>query len=318
MAFTSIATTPGWSDNAVQAAYDLIFNWELKASAICEPLVDVTPRKQAHAGESVTMQLNEFFAEADIVAATTPLSEEVDVTPTKLPATRTVTLTPDEYGLAVVRTLKLKNRGLVDVDPVIAKAVAEHCKDTIDRLVQTTMRTTTNDHFAGDATSVATVDNTDLAKATNIRQMVTRLRSASVPTRDGQFYVGVFHPDVIHDLREESGAGAWRVAKEYVDPKDIYTGEFGEFEGVRFISTPTVQWGSDTDDGALGVPVYHNFILGREALAKAVVTAPQTVVSPVVDKLKRHAGIGWYADLDFGLYRPESLRRLVAGSSLNA
>ena len=319
MAFTSIATTPGWSDNAVQKAYDLIFNWELKASAVCEPLVDVTPKQQAHSGSSVTLQLNNYFGEADIETATTPLSEEVDVTPTKLPGTRKVELTPAEYGLATVRTLKLKNRGLVDVDPVIAAAVAEHCKDTIDRLVQKKMRTSGNVTYAGTATTVATTGNTSLAKATNIRKMVTKLRAASVAGRDGQFYVGVFHPDVIHDLREESGSGGWRVPNEYGQSQSkIFNGEFGEFEGVRFISTPTVQFAADKTAGASSQPVYRGFILGREALAKAVVTAPQTVVSPQVDSLRRNAGIGWYADLDYGIYRSEALRVLVSGSSVNA
>lgn len=330
MAFTSIATTPGWASTAVQAAYDLIFAREYKASAICYPLVDKTPDRPAHSGSSITLTLEKYFSQADIVSATTPLGEETDVTPRKLPENRQVVLTPEEYGMAVVRTLKLKNRGLVDVDKSIAVAVAEHCKDTIDRLVQKQMRAGTNVVYGGDATSTVTVDGTDKATAAKVRRIVTKLRGASVPTRDGQFYAGVVHPDVIHDLREETGSGSWRVPNEYgVNQSKIWNGEFGEFEGVRFISTPTVLWegtgvDGDDDDGAdpdgagarTGGRVYRSFFLGREALAKAEVTKPHTVVTPVVDKLKRHAGLGWYADLAFKIYRPEALWRLESSSSI--
>lgn len=318
MALTSIATVGGWADDAVaQTAYDLIFGWELKSRPICYPLVDVTPKQVPHRGASVTMTLNDFFAEATIVAGQTPLGEETDVTPSQLPAVRQVVLTPEEHGQAVSRTLKLANRGLIPIDPVIGKAVGQLGADVIDRLVQATMRTGTQVEYAGAATSTATVADGHDVTAEDIRRVVTGLRSQSVETRDGQFFAGVFHPDVVHDLRKETGSGSWRVPKEYgTDQGQIWNGEFGEFEGVRFIQTPTVLHDADKNDGNLGARVYRSYILGKEALAKAEITPLQSVVSPVVDKLKRFAGVGWYADLDFALYRPEALYRIESHASV--
>lgn len=326
MAYTSIKTTGGWADDAVAStAYDLMFNWELKAGAICYPLVDQQPKNVPHRGASVTMTLNSYFGESEIVAGTTPLDEETDVTPTQLPAVRQVVLTPKEYGRAVSRTLKLANRGLIPIDPVIGKAVAEAGRDTIDRLVQTEMRTTTNVVRGGSAASTGAIAQADVAVAENIREVVTHLRAASVRPKDGQFFAGVFHPDVVHDLRKETGSGSWRVPSEYgTNQSQIWNGEFGEFEGVRFIQTPTVLWSSDNDGvdadgggaGTAKVMVYRSFILGAEALAKAEITPLQSVVSPVVDKLKRFAGLGWYADLDFQLYREEAVYLLETSSSL--
>jgi N4-gp56 family major capsid protein len=318
VAFTSIATTGGWADDAVaQTAYDLMFGWELSANAICYPLVDVSPKNVPHRGASVTMTLNDFFGESEITAGMTPLAEESDVTPSQLPAVRQVVLTPEEYGRAVSRTLKLANRGLIPIDPVIGKAVAKAGRDTIDRLVQTTMRSGSQVEYAGAATSTATVaDGHDLT-AEDIRRVVTGLRGQNVETKDGQFYVGVFHPDVIHDLRKETGSGSWRVPNEYGQSQEkIWKGEFGEFEGVRFIQTSTTLWDIDKNDGAAGARVYRSYILGAEALAKCEITPLQSVVSPVVDKLKRFAGLGWYADLDFALYRPEALYRLESHASV--
>lgn len=318
MAFTSIKTTGGWSEDAVQAAYALKFNWALRANPLFYGLVDHQPEQVPHRGSSITEQLNAYYSEADVVSATTPLDEETDVTPTKLPQTTTVTYTPKEYGFANQSTIYLTNRGLTPVDPVIATAVAAHCRDTIDRLVQIEARTGSQVLRAADRASTVTVAAGDLLGAAEIRKAVTTLDANSVQRRDGAFYLGMFHPNVIHDLREETGSGSWRVPKEYgTDQSDIWTGEFGAFEGVRFVSSPTVYWAADADDGAAGVPVYRSTILGKEALGKAVVFEPTTVMSPVTDRLQRFRGIGWKADLDFQVYRDEALIRLESASSLD-
>ena len=317
MAYTSIKTTGGWSTNTVTAAYDLLFRWQLKAMPLCRSYVDVRPEQVTHRGQSVTLQKNQFYTEADVVAATTPLDEETDVTPVKLPATVPTVLTPAEFGFANLRTLKLKNRGMVDIDPVIAKAIGQHCGDTIDRVVQTKMRAGTQVYYAGAATSTATVAASHTAKAADIRKIVTKLRAQSVQPRDGVSFVGLFHPNVVHDLRSETGAGSWRSPKEYTDPGEIYRGEFGEYEGVRFVQSPTLNWAIDGDDGVgAAVNVYRSFVLGQEALAEAVVTEPHVVLSPQVDMLRRNQGIGWYGDLDFGIFRQEAIARLESASSL--
>lgn len=318
MAFTSIQTA-GWAaGGGVQAAYDQLFRWALKANLVAYPLIDVEPENPTSAGSSVTLYKQAYFAAADVVAATTPLTEESDVTPVKLPNPVAVTLTPTEYGMAVVRTEKLTNRGLVPVKPLIAQAVARHCAETIEYLVHTKLRTATNIFRAQNRASTVTITQTDLLRSTDIRKAVTTLRANNAETRDGQFFVGVIHPDVIHDLREETGSGSWRVPKEYgTDQSDIYRGEFGEHEGVRFISTASVaQLRTADNDGATSEIVHRTHILGKEALAKAEILKPQTVVSPQTDLLKRNFGVGWKADLDFGVYRQEALIQLQSASSL--
>src|SRR4249919_1851136 len=140
MAFTSIATSGGWATTAVQAAYDKYFNWALKAQPVCLPFIDVQPQNPTAKGSSVTLQLNAFYTAADIVAAQTPLGEETDVTPTKLPQTTTVVLTPQEYGFANQSTLYLNNRSLTELNPVVARDISQHCVDTLDYLLQTKMR----------------------------------------------------------------------------------------------------------------------------------------------------------------------------------
>ena len=317
MPFTSIKTTGGWADNAVQAAYSLKFDWALRHGRVFEPLVDFQPQQVAHPGSSIKVQLNNYYTTADVVAATTPLDEETDVTPAKLPGTTMVTFTPQEYGFANQWTIKLAKRGLTPVDPVIATAVATHCKDTIDYLVQNAMRAGTNVIRPAGRAATNTITTGDTAKATLIRQAVTGLRArAAVPRDSNGSYVGFFHPNFIHDLREESGSGAWRTPNEYgTDQNRIWNGEMGDFEGVRFISTATLFRATD-NDGATSTNVLRSFILGKEALGKAVVSDPTTVMSPVTDKLQRWRGLGWKADLDYKVYRDAALVRLETASSL--
>ena len=316
MAFTSIKTANGWPQTAVQAAYDKAFNWELKQLPVCVPLVDYMPKEPTSRGSSITLQVNQFYGAADVVAATTPLDEETDVVPVKLPQTTTVTLTPKEYGFANQSTIYMANRSLTPFDPVAARAVSQHCADTLDYLVQTAMRAGTQVYRAAGRASTVTVAAADTQKATEIRKAVTLLRSNAAQERSPGFYIAVLHPKVIHDLREESGTGSWRVPNEYGSSQDrIWNGEFGAFEGTRVISTPTLFRSTD-NDGATGTNVYRGFVVGREALAKAVVADPSTVISPQTDKLRRWVGLGWKADLDFKIYRDKAIVRLEAASSL--
>lgn len=316
MAFTSIATAGGWATTAVQAAYDKYFNWALKAQPICLPFIDVEPQQPTAKGSSVTLQLNQFYTAADILSAQTPLGEETDVTPAKLPQTTVVTLTPAEYGWANQSTLYLNNRALTDLNPVVARAVSQHCVDSLDFLLQTKMRAGTQVFRAAGRASTVTVAAGDLQKATEVRKAVSTLRANAAHTRDGNFFAGLLHPYVIHDLREETGSGSWRVPNEYgVSQDQIWNGEFMEFEGVRVISSPTLFRATD-NDGAAGRNVYRGYILGKEALAKAVVNSPEMVDSPVTDKLRRWVGLGWKADLDYKVYRDLSLVRLEAASSI--
>jgi N4-gp56 family major capsid protein len=316
VAFTSITTTGGWATTAVQAAYDQYFNWALRAGVVFEPLVDFTPKQPTSKGSSIMVQLNQYYTAADVLAATTPLGEETDVTPVKLPQTSTVTFTPQEYGFANQSTLYLNNRSLTSLDPVVAKAIAQHCQETIDYLVQTAARAGTQVQRAANRASTVTVAAGDVQKATDIRKTVTKLRANVARPRDGQFFVGLLHPNVIHDLREETGSGSWRVPNEYgVSQDSIWNGEFGAFEGVRFISTPTMLRTTD-NDGAAAINVYRGFVMGQEALGKAVVNAPEMVDSPITDKLRRFVGLGWKADLAYKIYRDPALVRLEAASSL--
>jgi N4-gp56 family major capsid protein len=311
--FTSIATGGGYSTNTVQPAYDLLFRWALNTNPQYRSFVDSRPEQVPMTGSSQTMQLNQYFSEATVTAAKTPLGEEVDVAAVKLPATIPVTLTPLEYGSAVVRTLKLANRTMVPIDPVIARAVADHCRKTVDALIQDKLALATNTQFSGAATSIVTTTSAMTLTADAVRRSVLALRVRQSIPWFGDLYAVGCHPSVVYELRKETGSGGWRVPNEYGASQDnIWNGEIGAFEGARFVENARTRVAAD---GAAAAFVARSYFFGREALAESVVTEPNVVIGPVIDRLNRFKPIGWYGDLDFEIFRNESLVVNYSGST---
>jgi N4-gp56 family major capsid protein len=322
-AFTSIATSGGYSTNTVKAAYDLLFRWALNAVPQYRQFVDVRPQRPTMNGSSVTLQLNPFFSDATVTAAKTPLGEETDVDAVQMPATTTVTLTPLEYGFANVRTLKLANRTMVPIDPVIARAVADHMRKVVDELIQDELANATNKMYAGSGnTAPGHITSSDVITADDVREAVLDLRVRQSVPWFGDLYAVGCHPSIVYELRRETGSGGWRVPNEYgVNQSNIWNGEIGAFEGARFVEnarTRVTEDGTDEDASGSGTELFHvarTYFFGREALAEAVVTEPHVVLGPVVDRLYRFRPIGWYGDFDHAIYRNESLIVHYSGSA---
>lgn len=319
--FNSIANQPGVATELVQAAYDLVVGEQLRALPTARNFVSYRPQRPAMNGSSITLEKVNWFTDAQVNAAATPLAEELDVESIKMPKPDPITITPNEYGMASVTTIKLANRAFTPVDPIKAQLVTDHMWRVIDKLVQDKMVTGTNvltyqgDVPANAATYEGTVTNAFGLTAKAIRSGVTRLRAANVPTYEGGFYAMLTNPKAVHNLREETGSGSWRVPNEYgTDQSRIWAGELGEFEGVRFVQNNLTR---TTATGASGATVYQNYLMGAQALAEHVVREPGVVVGPETDRLRRFHTLGWYGDLGFALYRNEALIRILTGSTVS-
>lgn len=311
---TSIASgVPGGiAENLVKPAYDLYLREALNGSPTFRQFVSVRPNHPSFTGSSITLQRFNWFDESVVTAAKTPLNEETDVDSTKVPATTPVVITPKEYGFAVTETKLLKNRRMIDFDPQVARAVSDHAGKVIDELIQDTL-------VGGGTILTATggaenaLTKADVLKAQHVRDQVTEFRSGNVPGYSGEWFTAVTHPRVVHDLRTETGSGAWRVPNEYgTSQTKIWNGEFGEFEGVRFIQNTRTR---NTATGASGAKVFHTFFFGNGGLAEHVVEEPTSKIGPVVDKLGRFRTVGWYADLGWAVYEPTAIRIVKSGSS---
>ncbi len=319
-AYTSIATTPGLADELSRAALDLAVRAALREYPTARMFVDSRPGNPNMSGATITLEKIEDFDAATILAATTPLTEEVDVDAVKMPKPTPVLISSDEYGFVVTRTKKFNARAFTPPDPIIARAVAYHQARVIDQLVQKTYQTGTQVRYANlhisntvTATTADTITATNLFNAKDLRRAVATMRRSSAQPFYGGFVGALVHPDVLLDLREETGAAAWREPQVYgTDQSKVWTGEVGEFEGVRFVSNALVNYTANIG----GIEVYQNYFFGRGAVVEWVLEEPHAVISPVTDKLERFRSVGWYGDLGWKVYEDKAIVRILSTAAI--
>jgi N4-gp56 family major capsid protein len=239
-----------------------------------------------------------------------------------------VTVTLAEYGNTVNTTAKLRGTSFLDVDATAANLIGYNAGISIDTVVQEILAAGSNVAYGGggssDPSSRVTVAAEDIIEANDIRKQTAALRGANVATFNG-YYMGYIHPDVSYDLRRETGNASWNAPHVNVDTANIYNGEIGTFESVRFIETPRAKVFANASNGTSttgAVDVYCTHIMGRQALAKAYSQIDgngafaKVVRGPVVDSLMRFNPIGWYWLGGYGRFREASLRRIESSSSI--
>jgi N4-gp56 family major capsid protein len=104
----------------------------------------------------------------------------------------------------------------------------------------TTLRSGSNNIFAGNATATANVDAADTLDSADIRKAVAKLRSNKAKGRRGNAYWVGIHPEVSHDLRAETGDLGWRYpqSQSAENASKVWAGEIGEYEGAFFVESP--------------------------------------------------------------------------------
>jgi N4-gp56 family major capsid protein len=317
-----VAITQASSLSVDQAAYDRLAYFALRSEMLFDQAADVQATNQAMPGSSVI-----FTIFADLAAATSTLSETADLTPETMSDSQ-VTVTLAEYGNTVNTTAKLRGTSFLDVDATAANLIGYNAGISIDTVVQEILAAGSNVAYGGggssDPSSRVTVAAEDIIEANDIRKQTAALRGANVATFNG-YYMGYIHPDVSYDLRRETGNASWNAPHVNVDTANIYNGEIGTFESVRFIETPRAKVFANASNGTSTtgtIDVYCTHIMGRQALAKAYSQIDgngayaKVVRGPVVDSLMRFNPIGWYWLGGYGRFREASLRRIESSSSI--
>jgi N4-gp56 family major capsid protein len=309
--------------NAVQTAYDKVFEFQLRSQPLFRAMADKRPANTTAPGGSIVLERYQ-----DMAQATTALTEAVDPDSVALGNTTTTTLTLNEYGNAILRTRKLYLYSLTDVDPAIANIIAYNCADSVDTIVQTTLRGGSNliqrkagaVSYVTNATSgtvATTMATTDTYTSAMARLAVAKLRTNKAVPRKGSLYWCAMHPEVSLDLRSETGAAAWRDPHNYSAAGNIWAGEIGAYEGAFYIESPRCYNAVDAGTGDNTVRRFRTYYAGQQALAEAVADEFHVVAGPIVDKLARFRPLGWYGVAGWALYRQEALVRAESTSSID-
>ncbi len=305
--------------NLVTTAWDRKMRLALRHMPQFRSMATVKPVQQTHPGDSVA-----FHIYGDLTATTATLDEITDPDSVAISNPTRITVTLEERGNWTVVTKRMEEFSLDgELDGNIANQIAYNQAVSLNAVVQNKLLTGTQviRESAGSlstSAAVTTVTGSDTFKSRDVRYGVTKLRAAATTPISGNFYGCYIHPEVSHDLRIETGATAWRVPREYVDPAPLYAGEIGAWEGVRFIESAfcaNSQRGSGS--GGSQVRVYDSYLFGQECLAEAVAIEPHLVSGgTIVDPFGRKTTMGWYGLLGHSLFRTEPLWLIETASSV--
>lgn len=296
------------------AAYERLAYFALRPQMYFDAMCDVKPTRQTNPGATVTFQ---FWTEMAAVSAA--IAESTDIDAVAIGDSQ-VTVTLAEYANAANTTFKVRATSFLEVDRDVANLIGYNAGISLDTVARNIVQAGTNVRYAGAATSRVTVAAAHTLAAANVRRAFTDLERANV-AQFGGLYNAVIHPDVKYDLRAETGAAAWRDPHTYSQPNEIWTGEIGEFEGFRFISSPRSPVFVDAGVTST-VDVYRTLFMGRQAIAKAYSNAegngplPRVIAGPVIDKLRRFHPLSWFWFGGYSVFRQDSLRAVESSSSI--
>lgn len=155
-----------------------------------------------------------------------------------------------------------------------------------------------------------TADNS-LTVAT-IKDAVEILATSNTPKLEGSYYICFVHPHQSRELRDDS---AWVEASKYGAPDQLFTGEIGRIDDVRFIETTLMTNGAvapeddayDVDldgTGATGTNVYKAIVMGEDYFGYAVALPVELRDGGVVDFGREHS-LAWYAIWGTGILHPD-------------
>jgi len=309
---TDITATPDVGYDRV--AYDLVTYFPFYFELYFDRFASVKPTRTSTRGAVINFNKTNSLALAD-----TPIDESVDITASVLSDSDTP-ITLSEYGNAAKTTAKLRATGMIELDPIVAETIGVNAGQSMDSVASLPFFAGTQVAYGGVATSRITIAATSKMSAHLVRLAFARLSAASVPRLGGGYFGAILHPDVAIDLKEETGQGAWRTPREYVDPANIYNGELGEFEGFRFVVSPRARMLANASSTT--VDVYQSAFFGGQAIAKGYSTGgdygeqPAFGLTPTTDNLERFKGMYWKHFVGYGVFRNESLFRVESSSSI--
>lgn len=227
-------------------------------------------------------------------------------------------ITVTEHGNAVsVSELLLQS----SFDDIMASATTLLGRDyalVLDTKLRDTALTGSNVVYAdkGDKTKVtsrATLDDTCTLKVSTIKDAVEILATNNAPKYQGTNWICFVHPHQSRSLRDDS---AWIEASKYGAPEQLFTGEIGRIDDVRFIETtlmcngkapesdPSFKLELKKGEASNLTDVYQSVIFGDNYYAIAFGLPVELRDNGVVDFGREH-GLAWYSIFGTGLLHDE-------------
>jgi len=244
--------------------------------------------------------------------ATTPLTDGTDVDRVRLTDTK-VTFTPTEYG-NVVGVTKLNNLQSGGKAPLgTAAVVGQNMVETMNAVGIIAGEAGTNIRLANGAGSEAAIVAADVIQEADLDYVHNRLSRQNIAFFEGENYIAIAHPDVISDVKLQTGFIA---AAKYADAIQLMKNEIGIWKGFRWVRTTGVT--VNTDAGAATCDTYHTQFIGHNALGRADSEVPHLTITGPFDRLGRVINLGWYGVTDYGIVDQNAHWIITSASSFGA
>jgi len=213
---------------------------------------------------------------------------------TKYMASSTVNITVVEYGNAIAVSEYLLQVSFDDIMSSATKLLGHDYQKILDGILRDAAYTTTNVKYAYSggvaAANRAAISATHLFSTDVVKDSAETLATANTPYVDGSGYVCIVHPHQARAMRDDS---AWINASNYGAPEQLFKGEIGKYENVRFIETTQISTVSST------VTVYKAIMLGLAGYGWAVGLPVEMRDNGVQDFGRVHS-LAWYSIMGAG------------------
>lgn len=304
MAFTVNLSGTAQVDDSIISEFDAEFRVALAEQGAAAQFASI---KKDFKAASISLPRYDQLA-----LATTPLVETDDVTSEAM-SDSAVIVTPKEYGNVVTTTklASLQTAGMAD--RAAAKLVGINAGRTDNKLAVLALDASTNILFASGTDRVSTVAG-DIMTGTLMGQAYNKLaRKEAIGVANGD-YVALMHDDIIHDIREASGAASWVDVHKYSLPETALRNEVGMYKGFRIVrdNLTTII----TDGGAAAVDIYLSHFLGFNAFGKGVSQSIEMRATGPFDKLSRFVNLGWHGVFEYKIVEQDALWSAESASSV--
>jgi N4-gp56 family major capsid protein len=237
-----------------------------------------------------TMTWNRY---TPLSAATSALTEATNPGATNI-SSATVSATVAEYGATDTISSLLYGTSIDRAATEKSEVLAQNASETIDTLVRNELFSGATVQFAGGKAALTALAASDILSLVEVRKAVRTLKkNNAIPYSDG-YFLGKVGPDTSFDLMSDT---VWVNAHSYKDGNELYKGEVGKIQRVRFLEAS-----SNQKSEASTATVFSNFFHGQEAIGTVDLAGSnmkliikQSDKSDTSNPLNMFMTIGWKA-----------------------
>lgn len=228
--------------------------------------------------------------------------------------TSEITISLDEYGNAVNVSEKALQFSMFDILQEASELLGRDCAKVLDLELRDQALATTNVIYGGSKTAATGLVAGDGLTTTTVKDAVEQLSTNNAPRFDSEYYICIAHPHQLRQIRDDAN---WIETHKYQGVEQIYKGEVGMYEGVRFIETTQMPANTAAESAtkygfAAGteIPTWEASIFGENAYAWAEGLPVEMRDNGVEDYGRKH-GLGWYAIWGFGIIEEANIFKIL-------